>query len=120
MTGDFRDASCQENTVEAAKDIANYILTLANNVGIDNSNNILLVPGNHDLTRNFDRRQEVVGQNKREYNPGQGIFKDLDILTDSFEFYKKVIAEFRGNDYAENLFNNVYKVNPILLQFWMR
>lgn len=111
ITGDFRDASCQKGTDVAAKDIANYILGLANIVGIKNKD-ILMVPGNHDLTRNFIHRQEVVTKNKTDYKPENGVFSSLDILVESFEFYQKVIAHINGNDYAYNMFDNVYKFNP--------
>ena len=112
LTGDFRDASCQDGTDDAAKDIANYISKLAEVVGVKKSRDILLVPGNHDLTRNFEHRQETVTENKGEYNPGNGILKDLGTLVESFEFYKKVVAHVVGKDYSDNLFENVFKVNP--------
>lgn len=111
ITGDFRDASCQDGTDEAAKDISNYILELANIVGIKNKD-ILMVPGNHDLTRDFIHRQEVVIKNKTEYKPENGVFKSLDILVESFEFYKKVVVHIKGSDYADNMFENIYKLNP--------
>lgn len=112
LTGDFRDASCQDVTDDAAKDIADYIFDLASIVGVKNHRDIVLVPGNHDLTRNFGHRQEVVTENKENYNSGYGMLSGLDTLVDSFEFYKKVVACIVGNDYADNLFENVYKVNP--------
>lgn len=112
LTGDFRDASCQEGTDDAAKDIADYISELADIVGVKKSRDVLLVPGNHDLTRNFEFRQETVTENKGEYDPGNGILKNLDTLVESFEFYKKVVAHIVGNDYADNLFENVFKINP--------
>ena len=49
LTGDYRDASCQEGSDEAAKDIADYIFEIAGSVGVNNIEDILLVPGNHDL-----------------------------------------------------------------------
>lgn len=112
LTGDFRDASCQDGTDDAAEDIANYISELARIVGVKSSRDILLVPGNHDLTRNFEGRQEIITANKTDYSSGNGILKDLDVLVESFEFYKKVVAHIGGDEYANNLFENVYKVNP--------
>lgn len=112
LTGDFRDASCQDGTDEAAKDIANFIFDIADSVGVKRNSDILLVPGNHDLTRNFNQRQEVITQNKNSYDSGEGILKNLDILTGSFEFYKKIVTEIKGKDNADNLFENLYKITP--------
>ena len=111
ITGDFRDASCQEGTDEAAEDIANYISELANIVGIKNKD-ILMVPGNHDLTRDFIDRQKIVIKNKTEYKPENGVFNSLDTLVECFEFYKKVVAHIKGSDYTDNMFENIYKFNP--------
>ena len=111
ITGDFRDASCQEGTDEAAEDIANYISELANIVGIKNKD-ILMVPGNHDLTRDFIDRQKIVIKNKTEYKPENGVFNSLDTLVECFEFYKKVVAHIKGSDYTDNMFENIYKLNP--------
>ena len=112
ITGDFRDASCQEGTDSAASDIAKYILKLADIVDVKKSRDILLVPGNHDLTRDYEQRQDIIRKIKEEYNPANGTLKGLDILVDSFEFYKKVVAHIAGNEYADNLLENVYKINP--------
>ena len=111
ITGDFRDASSQEGTDEAAEDIANYISELANIVGIKNKD-ILMVPGNHDLTRDFIDRQKIVIKNKTEYKPENGVFNSLDTLVECFEFYKKVVAHIKGSDYTDNMFENIYKFNP--------
>ena len=53
LTGDYRDASCQAGSDEAAANIAKYILDVACTVGVNDVENILLVPGNHDLQRDF-------------------------------------------------------------------
>ncbi|MGN0340143.1 MAG: metallophosphoesterase [Lachnospira sp.] len=112
LTGDYRDASCQEGSDEAAKDIADYIFEIAGCVGVNNSENILLIPGNHDLQRNYLNRQATIAKVKNEYDPSVGKFCDLDVLVDSFDFYRKVSEQIKGKDYTDNLFENIFKVNP--------
>lgn len=112
ITGDLRDASCQDDSEESAKEVVKYIKGIAKDVGVERIDNIILVPGNHDLSRNYDGRQEIICNNKRDYRSNEGDFNKLDVLVDSFVFYKRVLMEIYGEDETNNLFENVYKINP--------
>lgn len=72
----------------------------------------MLIPEKHDLQRNYLNRQAAIAKVKNEYNPSVGKFCDLDVLVDSFEFYRKVSEQIKGKDYTDNLFENIFKVNP--------
>lgn len=112
LTGDFRDARHQSGTDEDAKIIVEYILFIAKTIGIKDRENILLVPGNHDLDRAYSNRIKIVTKNKSNYRTECGKLEDIDVLVDSFKFYKKIITFLFDKNYADNLYENMYKINP--------
>lgn len=112
FTGDLRDARYQLDTDENAKAAADFILEIARTVGINENDNIILVPGNHDLNRSFRNREQLIKDTKANYRTEQGRFEQLDDLVDSFGFYKRVLAIIHGDDYAKQEFNYTLKICP--------
>lgn len=61
VTGDFRHAVNQRNNLlDVAKEAVKYIWEIAKSVGIVSTDNIHIVPGNHDLTRSDTSRLESI------------------------------------------------------------
>jgi UDP-2,3-diacylglucosamine pyrophosphatase LpxH len=99
ITGDFRHAYFQkdEEISDVAKQAVDYIKKIANSVGITNMENIHIVPGNHDLTRNRKEYLEEILQNY-DYSNG-GFEKDkLSFLQGRFSFFRCVCRELYGMD----------------------
>lgn len=115
ITGDFRDAARQTGTEEEARNVSDFILKLASIIGVKNKD-ILLTPGNHDLTRDYCNRQKVIKENKKNYTSSNGFFTELDTLIDSFEFYKKIVINIYGQNHADKLFDSIFKINPHIYQ----
>jgi predicted phosphodiesterase len=111
LTGDFRDASRQEDSDENAEKAVQYIHEISEIVGIVDYENILCVPGNHDLDRNKNDRQELICKTKKSYRTKEGTFENTSVLVEAFTFYKRVLIQLYGKEYTERLFNT-YKVNP--------
>jgi len=111
LTGDFRDASRQEDTDENAERVVHYIREIVEIVGILDLQNVLCVPGNHDLDRYINNRQDLICKNKRSYRAQEGTFENTSALIESFTFYKRVLNKLYGKDYSDCLFT-VYKTNP--------
>lgn len=112
ITGDFRDALRQVDSDENAEIVAKYIFELADSVGINDVSNILIVPGNHDLNRDYTERQKCIDDIKTNYNTSKGDIPNLDILINSFEFFKRVLKYIYGENEAINQFENLFKINP--------
>jgi predicted MPP superfamily phosphohydrolase len=111
LTGDFRDASRQADSDENAKKAVQYILEISEIVEIVDYKNILCVPGNHDLDRYINNRQELICKTKRSYRTQEGTFENTSVLVEAFTFYKRVLNQLYGKEYTEHLFD-VYKANP--------
>ena len=111
LTGDFRDASRQDDSDENAGKVVQYIHEIAGIVGIVDLKNILCVPGNHDLDRYINNRQELICKTKRSYRTQDGTFKNPSILVEAFTFYKRVLNQLYGKEYTDRLFD-VCKANP--------
>lgn len=112
ITGDFRDALLQDDSDENAEIIAKYIFEIADSVGIKDVSNILLVPGNHDINRDYAERQNCIDEIKTNYNTSKWDIPNLDILVNSFEFFKRVLKYVYGENEAINQFENLFKINP--------
>lgn len=112
VTGDFRDARKQADSDENAKKAANYIITVAQVVGVTDVTNILLVPGNHDLDRDYPERQTFIEKNKMNYSTEIGTINNLDGLINSFKFFKRVLKYVYNENEADNIFENLFKINP--------
>ncbi|MDL2330373.1 metallophosphoesterase, partial [Desulfosarcina sp. OttesenSCG-928-A07] len=113
FTGDFRNAARQEDSDEVAKEAAEFLLRIAESVGITDSSRIHIVPGNHDLTRvgyekaNPDetdeekqKREKAKEEGKKQveairqtYESADGLFdKDsLDHLLGRFGFFRRMV-----------------------------
>ena len=111
LTGDFRDASKQEDSDENAEKVVEYIREISKIVGIEDLQNILCVPGNHDLERNSGDRQKIICNTKRSYRPQDGIYDNMPTLVDAFTFYRRVLNRLYGQKYTDLLFD-AYKANP--------
>lgn len=118
LTGDYRDASNQEDTDENAKEAAKYIMDIAECVKIYDVNDILMVPGNHDLNRNYEGRQECIVENKFKYKVECGDLINKHLLINSFEFYKRIVKNIYGEKESEEQFENVFKVNPHMYKIY--
>jgi len=111
LTGDFRDASRQDDSNDNAEKVVKYIREISEIVGIADSDNIFCVPGNHDLDRCVNNRQELICKIKQSYTTKEGRFEHSSTLVDAFTFYKKVLNYLYGEKYTDALFE-VYKTNP--------
>lgn len=111
LTGDFRDASRQDDSDENAEKVVRYLREIAEIVGIVDLQSILCVPGNHDLDRYINNRQELICKTKRSYSTNNGTFENTSELVEAFTFYKRVIYRLYGKEYAALLFD-IYKTNP--------
>ena len=111
LTGDFRDASRQVDSDENAEKVVQYIHEVAEIVGVSDIQNILCVPGNHDLDRSINNRKELICKIKRSYRPQDGNFNNASYLVEAFTFYKRVLNKLYGTEYTDHLFD-AYKVNP--------
>ena len=111
LTGDFRDASKQDDSDENAEKVVQYIHEIAGIVGIADLQNILCVPGNHDLERRINNRQELICNTKRSYRPQDGTFENRADLVGAFTFYRRVLNQLYGKEYTDRLFD-AYKANP--------
>lgn len=102
LTGDYRFAPSNEIN---PKPVADFIRVLADSLGLKASmKNVILVQGNHDLSRDGVRRA-VVLEERNNYTPEQGTFETtrLKYLQGSFTFYKELAEELEctynlGND----------------------
>ena len=94
LTGDYRFAPSKETN---PKPVADYIRVLADSLGLKSSmENVILVQGNHDLSRDGVRRA-VVLEERNNYSPEQGIFETtrLKYLQSGFAFYKELAEELK-------------------------
>lgn len=94
LTGDYRFAPSKETN---PKPVADYIRVLADSLGLKSSmKNVILVQGNHDLSRDGVRRA-VVLEERNNYSPEQGIFETtrLKYLQSGFAFYKELAEELK-------------------------
>ena len=84
VTGDFRYAPDKE---ENPAKVVEYIKDLARSINIE-TQNIVTVPGNHDLTRNGVRRA-VISEVRTNYRPEEGTLETsiLEELQKGFKFY---------------------------------
>lgn len=92
LTGDYRYAPLDDKD---PKPVAEFIRQIADAVGLKTSmENIILVPGNHDLTRDEVRRAVVLNE-RNKYSPDQGVFDKscLKQLQNGFSFYNDLVKE---------------------------
>lgn len=85
ITGDYRYAPDGE---ENPAKVVTYIKQLADSLNIKNED-IVTVPGNHDLKRNGVRKA-VISEIRTSYRPDRGVIETslLEELQKGFEFYK--------------------------------
>lgn len=100
ITGDFRYKGKPASDIQ---EIYDYILEIANIVGItDLSENLAIIPGNHDLDRSKHRGLLVKGV-RETYSSNVGDF-DHDTLADlinGFSFYDNLFTRIYGYSYRE-------------------
>ena len=93
LSGDYRYAPAGDKN---PKKCSNYIMEIAKALGI-NRNQIIAVPGNHDLDRS-ELRDIIIDGVQKNYNPAKGIIRSsvLDVLKDAFEFYYELCGNIHG------------------------
>lgn len=93
ISGDLRFAPKRNET--NADQVIKYIREIASQAGIDNEN-VILVPGNHDLERSKSRTNQIVGT-RDDYDANIGTIDKgvLLLLTKDFDFYKSVKEPFK-------------------------
>ena len=92
LTGDYRFAPLDETD---PKPVADFIHKLATALGLGTSmKNVVLVPGNHDLSRDGVRRA-VVLEERKKYSATKGVFETsrLKCLQNGFSFFKALAQE---------------------------
>lgn len=101
VTGDYRFAPDKQNN---PKNVADYLIELANNLEIDISK-VLMVPGNHDLKRGTVRT-DIAKAEWNQYKPSQGTFdvERLEPLQQGFDFFCRLADEL-GYKYFEDTTN---------------
>lgn len=97
FTGDFRHAARQDDSDATVQDAANFLLGIAESLGITDSRHIHIVPGNHDLTRGTSpedqqRLLDIRRKYKDEKDRQEGYFtqEELDYLLGRFTFFRRV------------------------------
>lgn len=105
ITGDFRHAKLQKNerNKDAAQKAIEYIWEIARVVGITESKNIHIVPGNHDrkrLKKGQEKLKERMQMIKRSYTSESGFLsrKDLDFIRKQFHFFGDICNGLYGED----------------------
>ena len=92
VTGDFRNALVQkdENEYSVACASVKFVKEISESVGVINPENIHIIPGNHDLTR--DKDSSKISEIRKAYNYEKGSFEqgDLEYLIERFHFFKCV------------------------------
>lgn len=93
ISGDFRYAPKRNET--NANQAIEYIRQIAGQMAVDDEH-IVLVPGNHDLTRSESRDNQIFGT-RNKYNENVGIIDKgvLSLLSKDFDFYKSVQEPFK-------------------------
>lgn len=98
ITGDFRHAKYQNTDLPAvAKEVVDYILEIAESVGISTAQKIHVLPGNHDLTRDNSIELERI-KNSYDYDRGHFSPKDLSDLQKRFNFFYYICKELYGDE----------------------
>lgn len=95
ISGDFRYAPQKEET--NANQVIDYIRQIAELIKVDDDN-IILVPGNHDLERSKPRDNQINGT-RNDYKTNEGLI-DKDVLTllaNDFVFYSNVQEPFKNS-----------------------
>lgn len=95
ISGDFRYAPKKDKT--NANEVIDYIRIIASQTGTDDDN-IVLVPGNHDLNRSVARDNQILGT-RDSYDTNKGALDSevLSLLTKDFEFYNQVKEPFKNS-----------------------
>lgn len=90
VTGDYRHALFQDDTDEVAQLAVNFIRDIAESIGIKDSDDIHVIPGNHDLDRG--RNKKTLENALIGYTPDIGRWEsgDLEKLIERFSFFKRV------------------------------
>jgi len=113
ITGDFRYAPKQSDSDDVAQSIVNFILDIAEALGVNNRDNIYLVPGNHDLDRNYKHRKYIINGVLASYNPEDGYFDsdDLEAAIDGVTFFERILRLLYGKSKSD-LIRSEMKDNP--------
>lgn len=111
LTGDYRNARFQADSDENAEKTTQYIFEISKIVGIEDNESILCIPGNHDLDRYINNRQELICKTKRSYKTQEGTFENTSVFVEAFTFYKRILNQLYGKEDTERLFA-IYKANP--------
>ena len=90
VTGDFRHAKYQKDMDShvIAMNAVHFILEIADALDVP-PNNILLVPGNHDLERTEDIKRIQNIKSAYDHNDGRFQIDDLTFLADRFGFLRR-------------------------------
>jgi len=113
ITGDLRSSTQaigKDDMDVLASEVSSYIWEIAIRVGINDENNIHIVPGNHDVDRNFPNRKMIVKgvitTCKQVYMDGEdvdgAIFDDDTVvaLNNSFGFFERVLHKLYSREKA--------------------
>lgn len=96
VTGDFRFAKEQGDTDEVAKAAVAFVRELAKSVGVRDSKNIHVVPGNHDITRLvLEEDKGKLSDIRKGYSFESGNFphEERDYLLKRFSFFRRICTE---------------------------
>jgi len=102
ITGDFRYAKDLLDQNETAEKAVKLIWEIAQNVGIEKTDQIHIVPGNHEGDKdNKEELEKIIDRyesNKGELLEGTFSDEDQEILAGRFSFFKKInSALYKGN-----------------------
>ena len=113
ITGDLRFAPAQDDEETNAQIISDFIMDVARAINISSTEDIIIVPGNHDLNRKYFGRRHIITGVKKEYiSSGQGSFDEvLPLLTDGFGFLFSVYSKLYGDQKSKEIKNGLI-INP--------
>lgn len=113
-TGDYRFAKTDNNAKQTAKESADFLIKIADAVGVKEHEKILMVPGNHDIDRDYNfRHNHIEPFRKRYFEENQDVFsaKELCTMHDAYDFYKCLLINIYGKPNGMSKFG-LLKKNP--------
>lgn len=114
ITGDYRNSAKQASHTRSeqendAKQVVQYINSIATAVSVTDAAQIFIIPGNHDLDRDYVNTEKI-RQIRNVYDASKGNFDstDLRLLANRFGYFKLVYKELYGIECAEELIYNLH------------
>lgn len=113
-SGDYRFAKEDKSPENTAKKSADFLIEIAEAIGVTEREKILMVPGNHDINRDYKFRHDYIGPlRKRHSDENRDIFNPDELCTmrDAYDFYRLMLLNIYGKSEGRKRFEQL-KSNP--------